>query len=72
MTTLDARGVRQRDRVAKAVLYAILAIGLLVVVGPFIWMALSSLKPRYVVWGEGTSDEMCLGVVVWSARPHRP
>lgn len=22
--------------------------------------------PRYVVWGEGTSDEMCLGVVVWS------
>jgi multiple sugar transport system permease protein len=46
MTTLDTRGVRQRDRVAKAVLYAILAIGLLVVVGPFIWMALSSLKPE--------------------------
>ncbi|MEV4621628.1 carbohydrate ABC transporter permease [Asanoa sp. NPDC049573] len=46
MTTLEARGVRQRDRVAKAVLYAILAIGLLVVVGPFIWMALSSLKPE--------------------------
>ena len=22
--------------------------------------------PRYVVWGEGTSDEMCLGLVVWS------
>jgi multiple sugar transport system permease protein len=43
---LDTRGVRQRDRVAKAVLYAILAIGLLVVVGPFIWMALSSLKPE--------------------------
>jgi hypothetical protein len=24
--------------------------------------------PRYVVWGEGTSDEMCLGLVVWSAQ----
>ena len=46
MTTLDTRGVRQRDRVAKAVLYAVLAIGLLVVVGPFIWMALSSFKPE--------------------------
>ncbi len=30
--------------------------------------ALKLLKPRYVVWGEGTSDEMCLGVVVWSAK----
>jgi hypothetical protein len=29
--------------------------------------ALKTLKPRYVVWGEGTSDEMCLGVVVWTA-----
>jgi hypothetical protein len=29
---------------------------------------LRPLKPRYVVWGEGTSDEMCLGVVIWS-RP---
>jgi hypothetical protein len=28
---------------------------------------LQTLKPRYVVWGEGTSDEMCLGVVVWSS-----
>jgi multiple sugar transport system permease protein len=45
MTTLDTRA-RPRDRVAKAVLYAILAVGLLVVVGPFIWMALSSLKPE--------------------------
>jgi hypothetical protein len=27
---------------------------------------LKPLKPRYVVWGEGTSDEMCLGIVVWS------
>jgi hypothetical protein len=25
---------------------------------------LRSLPPRYVVWGEGTSDEMCLGVMV--------
>jgi hypothetical protein len=30
--------------------------------------ALKTLKPRYVVWGEGTSDEMCLGVVIWSAK----
>jgi hypothetical protein len=28
---------------------------------------LKPLKPRYVVWGEGTSDEMCLGVVIWSS-----
>ena len=27
---------------------------------------LQTLKPRYVVWGEGTSDEMCLGVVIWT------
>ncbi|MEU7000880.1 monooxygenase [Nonomuraea sp. NPDC046570] len=27
---------------------------------------LSSQPPRYVVWGEGTSDEMCLGLLVWS------
>ena len=31
--------------------------------------ALKTLPPRYVVWGEGTSDEMCLGVVIWTARP---
>jgi Copper type II ascorbate-dependent monooxygenase, C-terminal domain len=30
--------------------------------------ALSTLPPRYVVWGDGTADEMCLGIVVWS-RP---
>jgi hypothetical protein len=30
--------------------------------------ALQKLPPRYVVWGEGTSDEMCLGIAVWS-RP---
>jgi hypothetical protein len=29
---------------------------------------LRTLPPRYVVWGEGTSDEMCLGIVIWS-RP---
>ncbi|MCA2180289.1 monooxygenase [Nonomuraea glycinis] len=28
---------------------------------------LSKLEPRYVVWGEGTSDEMCLGIVIVSA-----
>jgi len=28
---------------------------------------LRSLPPRYVVWGEGTSDEMCLAVVSWSS-----
>ncbi|GAA1888660.1 carbohydrate ABC transporter permease [Asanoa iriomotensis] len=45
MTTLD-RPARGRDRAAKAVLYVILSLGLLVVVGPFVWMALSSLKPE--------------------------
>ncbi|MFI5955933.1 monooxygenase [Cryptosporangium sp. NPDC051539] len=30
--------------------------------------ALRSLKPRYVVWGDGTADEMCLGVVIWSPK----
>jgi hypothetical protein len=29
---------------------------------------LRPLPPRYVVWGEGTSDEMCLGIAVWSPR----
>lgn len=29
---------------------------------------LQKLPPRYVVWGEGTSDEMCLGILV-VARP---
>ncbi|MFC4537017.1 monooxygenase [Sphaerisporangium dianthi] len=28
--------------------------------------ALRGLPPRYVVWGEGTSDEMCLGLLMWS------
>ena len=29
---------------------------------------LQPLPPRYVVWGEGTSDEMCLGLIVGSHR----
>jgi hypothetical protein len=31
--------------------------------------SLKSLPPRYVLWGEGTSDEMCLGILIWSAKP---
>jgi hypothetical protein len=27
---------------------------------------LRALAPRYVVWGDGTSDEMCLGIVIWT------
>jgi hypothetical protein len=27
---------------------------------------LRTVPPRYVVWGDGTSDEMCLGMVIWS------
>jgi multiple sugar transport system permease protein len=55
MTTVDTRArLRGRDRVARIVLYAILLIGLLVVVGPFLWMLLSSVKPeaeiRRVTW----------------------
>ena len=30
--------------------------------------ALAKLPPRYVVWGEGSSDEMCLGIVTYT-RP---
>jgi hypothetical protein len=29
---------------------------------------LKPLKPRYVLWGDGTSDEMCLGVLLYT-RP---
>jgi hypothetical protein len=29
--------------------------------------ALKDLPPRYVVWGDGTSDEMCLGIVIWAS-----
>ena len=28
--------------------------------------ALKDVGPRYVVWGEGTADEMCLGIVTWT------
>jgi hypothetical protein len=28
--------------------------------------SLSKLQPRYVVWGEGSSDEMCLGIVAYT------
>jgi hypothetical protein len=28
--------------------------------------ALARLRPRYVVWGEGSSDEMCLGIVSYT------
>ena len=27
---------------------------------------LRTVAPRYVVWGDGTSDEMCLGLVIWA------
>ncbi|MEO9237178.1 MAG: monooxygenase, partial [Jatrophihabitantaceae bacterium] len=29
--------------------------------------ALAKLPPRYVVWGEGSSDEMCLGLVSYTS-----
>lgn len=45
MATKDT-SLRTRDRVARTVLYAILVLGLLAVAGPFLWMALSSLKPE--------------------------
>jgi len=38
--------MRRRDLVARASLYTILGGGLLVVVGPFLWAVLSSLKPE--------------------------
>ena len=28
--------------------------------------ALSKLPPRYIVWGAGSSDEMCLGIVSYT------
>ena len=31
-------------------------------------MQLKNLPPRYVTWGEGSSDEMCLGVIA-GAKP---
>ncbi|GIG64171.1 sugar ABC transporter permease [Phytomonospora endophytica] len=45
VTTVDSPAKRRpRDRVAKLVLHAVLAVGLLVMVGPFLWMLLSSFK----------------------------
>jgi multiple sugar transport system permease protein len=45
MTTATV-STRGRDRIAKLVLYGVLILGLLVVVGPFIWMLLASVKPE--------------------------
>ncbi|SCL35875.1 carbohydrate ABC transporter membrane protein 2, CUT1 family [Micromonospora rhizosphaerae] len=45
MATKDST-LRTRDRVAKTVLYVVLLVGLLAVAGPFVWMALSSVKPE--------------------------
>jgi multiple sugar transport system permease protein len=39
-------GPRRRDRGARVALYTILILGLLAVVGPFVWMALASFKPE--------------------------
>jgi multiple sugar transport system permease protein len=38
--------LRARDRIARIVLHVVLGAGLVVMIGPFIWMALSSLKPE--------------------------
>jgi multiple sugar transport system permease protein len=46
MATVTTAEVRPRDRVAKVSLYAVLGLGLLVVVGPFVWMALAAVKPE--------------------------
>ena len=45
MTTRTDR-LRSRDRVARVALYVLLFGGLVVVVGPFVWMLLSSFKPE--------------------------
>jgi multiple sugar transport system permease protein len=45
MTTTNPP-LRRRDLGARITLYAILIAGLLVVVGPFLWMLLSSIKPE--------------------------
>jgi multiple sugar transport system permease protein len=37
---------RRRDLVAKIVLHTVLVAGLLVMIGPFVWMLLSALKPE--------------------------
>jgi multiple sugar transport system permease protein len=45
MATVDTP-IRRRDTAAKVVLYLLLCAGLVVMVGPFIWMLLSSVKPE--------------------------
>src|SRR4051794_14828465 len=37
---------RPRDRVASLVLHAVLVVGLVAMVGPFVWTLLSSVKPE--------------------------
>ena len=46
MTRPGSERLRSRDRVARVALYVVLSAGLLVVIGPFIWMLLSSFKPE--------------------------
>ncbi len=52
--------LRTRDRVARAVLHVVLTLALVTVAGPFVWMALSSLKPEREIravpptWWPGT------------------
>src|SRR5687768_5760259 len=46
MATETEIRTRPRDRAARITLYAILIAGLLVVVGPFVWMALAAVKPE--------------------------
>lgn len=46
MTRPVSERLRSRDRIARVALYVVLFGGLLVVVGPFIWMLLSSFKPE--------------------------
>ena len=59
MTTTSVHP-RGRDRAARIILYAVLSLGLLVVVGPFLWMLLSSFKPEAEIranpptWWPGT------------------
>lgn len=45
MATKDTT-LRTRDRVARTLLHVVLGLGLLAVAGPFVWMALASVKPE--------------------------
>ena len=40
------RPARRRDLVAKVVLHTVLVAGLIAMIGPFVWMLLSSFKPE--------------------------